>query len=165
MKRFLTQRLLRKKIAKRTARLLSPEKVNSLLYIADENPVHFKEEIQRQFPHAQISFLYPRKEKNSDAPQGHYDYHNADLNLTGKIKSDKLNEVLRTRFDLILDLSDRNPIGDFLFRQLEYGFSIGCSIKDQEEKHDLIIRGSGDELACIHAANTQLTLLNQHEKK
>ena len=165
MKRFFTQRLARKKAKKRTAVLLPPDLVSSLLFISNDNPVHFKDEIQRNFPQAKISFLHPRKDKVSEAPQGYYDYHQADFNLTGKIKNDKINELLNTSFDLVIDLSDRNPLGDYLYSQLQYGFSVGCSKTEQDEKHDLIIRGNTDELACIKAANTQLTLLSQHEKR
>ena len=164
MKRFFTQRLARKKAKKRTPILKSPDMVSSLLFISNDNPVHFREEIQRNFRHAKISFLHPRKDKLSEAPQGFYDYHEADFNLTGKIKNDKLTELLNTSFDLVIDLSDRNPLGDYLYSQLQYDFSVGCSNTEHDEKHDLIIRGNTDELACIKAANTQLTLLSQNGK-
>jgi len=165
MKRFFTKLKSRKRQQKRQAKLITPDAVNSLLIFANENPAKLQDELQRLFPKARISFCYPRKDKNSSAPQGSYDYHAADVNLTGKIKSDKLQELLRASFDLVLDLSDKNLIGDFLFHQLQYGFSIGCSCCDQDEKHDLIIRGESNPESCMQAAKTQLTLLSQHEKK
>ena len=163
MKRFFTQLKTRKSVQKRQAKLVSPENVLSLLVMANEDPDYLSGELRRLFPNARISYCYPRSEKNSTAPQGAYDYHPSDLNLTGKVKSDKLQELLRSSFDLVLDLSDKNLIGDYLFQQLKLGFSIGFSCYDQDEKHDLIVRGNTDAVTCIQAAKQHLTLLNQHE--
>jgi hypothetical protein len=163
MKRFFTQLKTRRAGQKRLARLVPPEDVLTLLIMANEDPHYLSGELRRLFPNARISYCYPRSQKTSEAPQGTYDYHPSDLNLTGKVKSDKLQELLRSSFDLVLDLSDKNLIGDFLFQQIKVGFSIGFSCFDQDEKHDLIVRGDTDALTCIQAAKQHLTLLNQHE--
>jgi hypothetical protein len=69
------------------------------------------------------------------------------------------------QFDLVLDLSDDDPIGRFLIEKLNQSFMIGHSHTEKSFLYDLMIENQLNDHDSIKIIIEQLTLLSQNGNK
>jgi hypothetical protein len=141
------------------------DEYTEILFIADTDQTQRLNELSSVFKHAKISFLYRRNEKEDKSTQGNYSYHSSDLNLTGKIKNDKLNQMMQKQFDLILDLSIDCVLNQFLLKKLSSSFIIGKKGIEKSQMYDLLVDDKVNEETFIETIKQQLTLLSQNGNK
>lgn len=94
-----------------------------------------------------------------------YTIHSGDISLTGKVKNDKLRELFKHQFDLILDLSDDDPIFTGMIEKIEASFLIGRSNSKRSFLYDLSVEGDWNNKELIPIITQQIKLLSQHGKK
>ncbi|NOQ73694.1 MAG: hypothetical protein GQ574_16930 [Crocinitomix sp.] len=145
--------------------LKTMDQFNELLLIADADPSNLANELSAAFRHAKISFLFPRKNKEDNTAHGTYCYHASDLNLTGKIKNDKLKQLMQIQFDLILDLSTDEILNQYLLKKLSASFIIGKKGIEKSEMYDLLVSETTNNEEFIQTITKQITLLSQNGTK
>ncbi|MDG1913302.1 MAG: hypothetical protein P8I55_01785 [Crocinitomix sp.] len=150
---------------KRKPVLKGLDRYHEILFIADTDQSQRLNELTSIFKHAKISFLYARKEKEDKSAHGNYSYHLSDLNLTGKIKNDKLNQMMQKQFDLILDLSTDTVLNQFLLKKISSTFIIGKKGIEKSEMYDLLVDEKVEEKTFIETVTQQIKLLSQNGNK
>lgn len=150
---------------KRKPILRAIDHYREVLFIADNDQSHRLNEVSKVFRNAKISFLFSRDEKEDTSAKGSFSYHTNDLNLTGKIKNDKLKQMMQMQFDLILDLSADGIINLFLLKKLNGTFLIGKKGFEKSEIYDLLVSEKVDEETFIETIKEQITLLSQNGNK
>jgi hypothetical protein len=153
--------LKRKKIAskKRTAQLKRPELFSKVLLVLNESGEALVREAKSAFPAAEIILLHERKEKEDQSSHGTYTVNASDFNLTGNLKSDKLNSLLHTEFDLIVDLSTDSVLLTFLIRHIKSSLVIGKMEHPNLALYDLFFDKSVTDNQFIQTIVKQLNQL------
>lgn len=162
LKKNFLKRKLKGNRANRKPVLKSPDNFRSILVVADSDKSYLENTIHQLFRLAKINFLFPRKEKEDKTDSNRFSYHPSDFNLTGIIKNDKLNKLIQTEFDLVLDLSKNGLIETFLIEQINPSFLIGKLNQKESYLHDLIIEDDENETTFLEKINTQIILLSQN---
>ncbi|MDA7803082.1 hypothetical protein N8987_00715 [Crocinitomix sp.] len=165
MKRFLINRA---KVKKRLTRKPILRKLNvyrEILIISDQDKSMLKTTITAIFPNAKIYFLSQRKEKEESAKNANFTFHASDLNLTGKVKNDKLNSLLDNRFDLVVDLSGNLPLNNFIIGKLNHTFMVGTEESGKGLWYDLIIKNTKSDQEFFENIKAQINLLSQNGTK
>ncbi len=141
------------------------DQYTEILLIADSDPSYKEAELNTAFKNAKLSFLYPRENKEDQSAHGSYSYHPNDLNLTGKIKNDKLKQLLQMQFDLILDLSADETLNQFLLKKVSGSFIIGKKGKEKSSMYDLLVTENISDEEFLQTITQQITLLSQNGNK
>ncbi len=166
---FITKNSIRRKTKatrpKRRPQLRKLSEFKRLLVIAENNKSELLQPLNKVFKTAKIDFLYIRSTKEDESEKGKYSVHLVDFNLTGKSKNEKLTHLLRTPFDLILDLSTENELLAYLLQQVNSGFIIGQTNAANAFMYDLMVAQSSDELAFIKTVEEQLKRLTTNDTK
>jgi len=149
--------------AKRKPELKKLQAYKTLLIVSEDKKNYLLEDLLETFPKAKISFLFARPHKEDETAKGTYSYHPADFNLTGAIKNDKLNELLKRQFDLVLDLSKNELLTNFLLERLKTSFMIGKGSAETSFLYDLSINDSKSDSDFLNKTKQQITLLTQNE--
>ena len=155
----------RKRLKKRSNRIPILKRIESykeILVLSDDDKQHLLTPVSDVFRHAKISFLSPRENKEDLSKEGNYTYHRNDLNLTGRVKNDKLKRLAQIQFDLILDLSENAPLNLFFIDKLNYTFIIGEEGNDKSLLYDLIIEKSTNDTDYLELIKQQITLLSRN---
>lgn len=160
MKHFWLKRGAVQSRPNRKPELKKPADFHEILIISDEDAQNLLPHISSLFRHAKISFFSRREQKEDQSAHGNYTYHSNDLNLTGKVKSDKLNKLLNIKFDLIVDLSKNEPLNVFLIKKLNHSFMIGKSDSEKSLLCDLMIPYKENDELFFNEIQQQLTLLS-----
>lgn len=113
------------------------------------------------FKHAEINLLSERSEKEDHSNQFRYTVHPADFNLTGTLKNDKLNKLILTEFDLIIDLSGNSVLLNYLLKQLRATLTIGPMHSENQELYDLFFEKKSDHTEFLDQIQKQLNLLTK----
>lgn len=160
--------LNRAKGINRKPALKSPDALKKILVITNSSNPKLLTHLTNSYANSDLFYLYPSalgKQKEDQTTGQDYTFHKSDVNLTGKIKNDKLNQLLQIQFDLVLDLSDDEPIGTFLIKKLNQSFMIGQNGLNKSFLYDLLTqKGSNDE-ETLRIMTQHLTLLSQHGDK
>ncbi|MFT5823698.1 MAG: hypothetical protein ACI8ZM_004960 [Crocinitomix sp.] len=157
-----------KKVArnpKRKPLLRAIDQYNEILFIADTDQSELTNELSAAFRHAKFSFLFPRENKEDNTIHGCYSYQINDLNLTGKIKNDKLNQLLQIQFDLILDLSIDETFNHYLLKKLNASFIVGKKGMEKSGMYDLLLSETVNKEEFIQTIKKQITILSQNGTK
>lgn len=117
------------------------------------------------FSDAEIFTLYQRKEKLDNSTTNEFAVHNSDFNLTGKIKNDKLNQLLQMNFDLVIDLHQNSKSLYNLMLKLNASLFIGRLDQIENEFHDLYFNFKSNEHEFLKTIEQQITLLTKNEHK
>jgi hypothetical protein len=163
-KLFLKKATLKKRPTRKPL-LKSVEGYENVLVIASEKNDDIEELVRKAFIHAKIVHLERREKKVEKIQSDNYTIHSGDISLTGKIKNDKLRELFKHQFDLIIDLSDDDPIFTGMIEKIEASFLIGRSNSKRSFLYDLSVEGDWNNKELIPMITQQIKLLSQHGKK
>lgn len=160
--------LNRTKSLSRKPTLKSPGNHKKILLITNSDNPKLPTNLTVSYPNSELFFLHSTtagERKQQQSKEKVYTYHKSDVNLTGKIKNDKLNQLLQIQFDLVLDLSDDEPIGTFLIKKLNQSFMIGLNGLKKSLLYDLITQKGLNEEDSLRIMTQHLTLLSQNGDK
>lgn len=162
IKKAFIKRKKAKRSNKRVPVLKPLDAYKEILVFSNEDKSALTSAVSDIFKQAKITFCYERSQKEDDSSPGTYSYHLNDLNLTGKIKNDKLNRLVQIPFDLILDLSNEEPLGLFILEKLNQSFMIGKEGLEKAYLYDLIIENHEKDGDFLNTIKQQITLLSQN---
>lgn len=165
IKKLFLKKAAVKKRPTRKPLLKSVEGFENILVIASEKNDEIEELVRKAFIHAKIVHLERREKKVEKIQSDNYTIHSSDISLTGKVKNDKLRELFKHQFDLILDLSDDDPIFTGMIEKIEASFLIGRSNSKRSILYDLSVEGDWNNKELIPIITQQIKLLSQHGKK
>ncbi|WP_070138259.1 DUF6913 domain-containing protein [Crocinitomix algicola] len=165
MKKIIINQAKIKKRLERKPILRKLDVYREVLVVADEDKSQLESFINAIFPRAKIYFLFPRNEKEDQTKTDVFSYHISDLNLTGKVKNDKLKKVLDNRFDLVVDLSKNLPLNNFILARLNHTFMVGSASNNKSLWYDLIIPEAKNDKELFEHIKTQINLLSQNGAK
>lgn len=115
------------------------------------------------FSNAEIFTLFQRKEKPDNSTTNEFAVHNSDFNLTGKIKNDKLNQLLQMSFDLVIDLHQNSKSLQKLMMKLNASLFIGRLDQVENEFHDLYFNFKSSEHEFLKTIEQQISLLTKND--
>jgi hypothetical protein len=165
IRKMFQQRAALKKRPARKPVLKSVDKFENILVISTENEEEIEKVLPTIFIHAKIIHLTQRQKKTEKIQSNGFTIHSSDLSLTGIVKNDKLREVFKHQFDLIIDLSDNDPMFTRLIEQIETSFLIGRTNAKRSLLYDLAVDGEWTNKELIPIITEQIKLLSQHGKK
>ena len=146
---------------KRTILLKKPDAFSKVLLVMNEPNANLVQKATTLFPKAYIYELYIRKEKEDHSLERRFTVHAADFNLTGHLKNDKLNRLLETEFDLVIDLSQDSALLTHLFFRLRSTLFIGKLGHNHADGYDLLLEQTGSDADFLDLIIKQLNLLTQ----
>lgn len=158
---------LRKKIAVNSERncleLLPSESYHKILYILENESESFKEAIKKKFPGSYPHHLFIRNIKTDTAIGHNYSVHDSDFNLTGNLKNDKLIQLSKMKFDLIIDLSNNSALLNYFIHAIPASLIIGKMNAENSYLHDLFIESTGSDMDFLENIKNKITLLTENE--
>ncbi len=164
IKEYFVKRKLDLDRTKRKPILKNTEEYENILVVSNQDKTFLLSEISSLFKQAKIHFLSERENKVKTNVKSDYTYHASDLNLTGHVKNDKLNQLFKIEFDLILDLSQEKLLTYFFITQVKSSFLIGKKTENQSFLHDLMVEDNEDEAVFLKNVEQQITLLTKNGK-
>lgn len=119
--------------------------------------------LKKTFPSAQfMSLSIKTLKKDEVTPSGELYISYADFNYLGKLKNENLKAQLKNQFDLVIDLSDSDPILMMCIFVSEPSFIIG-KLNAKYPIHDLAVDGSESHRLFIENIRKQIDLLTQKQ--
>jgi hypothetical protein len=155
--RFLKRKQIDSK--KRAVILKRPELFSKILLVLNASDDTLVQAARSAFPAAAIQVLHLRKEKEDTSAEGYYTARSTDFNLTGILKNDKLNRLLQTEFDLLIDLSTDSVILTYLVQHIKSSLIIGKMEHPGFEMYDLFFNQSATDKEFLQQIVQQLNQL------
>mgnify|MGYP000480291192 CR=1 FL=1 len=161
--------LKKRAIKKKTDKLKSEKKVvirpleayKKILLISIEEKQGFRKDIEGVFPMSKTHHLHFRPIKEDRSVGFDYSVHPSDFNLTGVLKNDKLSNLTKDHFDLVLDLSTDSVTLDYFTKSVSADLVIG-RMSAQKEAHDLRVEYGTDDRSFLNNVKHQLLLLSEN---
>lgn len=150
-------------VKERKGALKAPGTMKLILLICDEEQNGLKAKIENTFSAAKVHHLFKRPIKEDRTVGFFYSVHSSDIGITGKVKNDKLSNLLKMPFDLVFDLTNNDQLLNALISKLSHGLIVGKINSENEKFHDLMFEFNGDFDAYIKKVFTQLNKLTNHE--
>ena len=150
------------KLSERDIILRSRSQVKNIILIIDnpENIVH--NILHKQFPNAEFSFLTYRTEKEDISTGKNYTFNKKDLKF-GQLKNERLANLQKNSFDLLIDLSSKSSNGLRHFSQIiDARLKIGCFDTYENYLYDLLVQDTGDVNGILKQIERQLDLLTKN---
>ena len=148
---------------KRAVNLKPPHKFKSVLLVTNNSNKSLKKFVEEQFINASVYQLYCRNIKVDDTTGFYHSVHPSDFNLTGKLKNDKLKNLLDMKLDLLLDLSGDSELLEHFVNRSTASLKIGTLSSDKTELYDLMVESQADEEKLVSNIIEQLNRLTQNE--
>ena len=160
IKKGVIKRKLKKARPKRKPVLRQLSNFRNILIVGEEDKTALIKSVSSHFPRASIAVLYKRIDKENNSKKGLYSTHLSDINLTGKVKSEKLTRLMDEQYDLIIDLLKKDELLRYISQQIKASFIIGPSGAENTFMYDLIIDQGESEQQFIENIAKQITLLS-----
>ena len=141
-----------------------PSKVKKLLLITNEEQKSIKRKCEELFQNASVLHLYEREIKVDNSKGFYYTVHKSDFNLTGKLKNDKLVNLSKMEFDLLIDLSSDSEELDYFLRTVRAGLKVGDLTTKDKTAYDLFLNFASKDSQAIEQIHTQLAYLTKNEQ-
>ena len=120
--------------------LLPASKYKSVIVIIEKAEQIRHNVLHQAFPAATFSFLTIRSSKEDSSSGHNYTFHKSDKRFR-KIKNDRLKSLLRTKFDLLIDLSDRQNLSYFS-ETINASLKTGCFDRVNNYNFDILVKNS-----------------------
>jgi len=161
---FIKRRLKRVR-PKRKPVLRKPTNFRNVLIVSEEDKTALIQTVNSYFDRASISVIYKRNNKEDNSKKGQYAVHLSDINLTGKVKNEKLIRLMNEQFDLIIDLQKKDDLLRYISQQIRTSFIVGPNTSENAFMYDLIIDEGQNEKEFIENIAKQITLLSTNGTK
>lgn len=142
-----------------------PSKIKKVLLVTDEENKSAKKACEELFSNASVHHLFERPIKADTTKGFYYSVHQSDFNLTGKLKNDKLINLSKMEFDLLIDLSDfKNKELAYFVASNRAGLKVGDISSSDKKTYDLFIDlGKRNEIT-IQNIHSQIEYLTRNEQ-
>lgn len=142
--------------------LMAPSAAKTVLLVSNTEDKSLKRKVEELFENASVYHLFPREIKEDRSVGFYYSVHSSDFNLTGNVKNDKLLVLLKTRVDILLDLSFGSEQLDYFVLQGNAGLKIGRMDSDKAEEYDLQLTFQNSEIKNVENIYEKLNTLTQN---
>ena len=150
---------------RKSLHLMPVDDYHKILYIKEDESESFKDKIQKVFPSSYPHHLYLREIK-VDTTIGHnYSVHESDFNLTGNLKNDKLIQLSKMQFDLVIDLSKNSTLLNYFINQIPANLIVGKMNADNAFLHDLFVESKRSDIDFLENIRKQLSILTKNGNK
>jgi len=129
------------KINKRKSFVLPPEKVNSILVLAENNLPLIESQLKSFFPHSDFYFLTVRKEKEDKSSGQQFTFNKSDLAF-GSFKNERLNQLSKQSFELLIDYNIKPSELDFFIQIINANLICGHSHSEKNYLYDILLDGN-----------------------
>ena len=147
----------------REIKILKPAQYKRILLINSLEEPDLIKAAQLAFKNAEISQLYLR-EKKEDSDTSKYSIHPSDFNLTGQLKNDKLSQLQKSGFELIIDLHDESELLKYCFRSIKSNLIVGKLNSSDPVICDLFVESGKNNKEFLDNMIKQLNVIASHEK-
>lgn len=148
------------KIDKRKVFVLPPEKINSILVITHSNIPLIESQLKNYFPQSEFYFLTTRDKKEDVSTGNQYSFNTSDMGF-GKLKNDRLNQLLKQNFEVVIDYNKNGCELDFFIKILDTHLICGHSDSEKNYLYDIFLEGDN----LIENLNKQLNKLTHNGHK
>jgi hypothetical protein len=143
----------------RMVRVVKPDQVKTLLLIVNEESKTSKRLVEDLFSNASVHMLFERAIKTDSTVGFYYSVHDSDFNLTGNLKNDKLLNLSKMQFELLLDLSSDSELLSYFSKNSTANFKVGNMNRKDIQTFDLLIEyGKTDAESIKQIFSTLITI-------
>ena len=153
-----------KEDVQRSVWLKSPKEIKKILLITNSDEKSVKRKVEETFPAAGVHHLFHREIKEDTTVGFYYSVHNSDFNLTGNLKNEKLQNLLKMNFDLLIDLSKDSATLPYFVNQSKSSLKVGPIKTKRMKAYDFLVDLEGSETDKISIIYNHLNLLKQDAK-
>ena len=165
IKQSFLKKKSKKSVAKnRQVKIKLPQEFLKVLIISNNENDSLYKSAETVFLNAEVNALFLRKQKEDHTSQFRYSVNASDFNLTGVLKNDKLNKLIRSHFDLVVDLSNDSELLNYFLHTIESDLVIGKLGNTVDDLHDLFFEFGANELSFLTTVKTQLNHLSHGQK-
>lgn len=154
---------LKNKDQDRIINLIPTNLYKTALVIIDKAEEINHNQLHQLFPAANFSFLSMRAEKQDKGTGQNYTLHGSDLRF-GFLKNDRLKALLRTNYDILIDLSNHKKLHYFSSRALA-NLKTGCFDKPNNHIYDLLVNKYDTNKEIVEAITKQIDKLTLNKIK
>jgi hypothetical protein len=129
------------KIDKRKVFVFPPEKINSILVLTNSNIPLIESQLKNYFPQSKYYFLTPRQQKEDKSTGNQYTFHSLDLGF-GKLKNERLSQLLKQNFEVLIDYNKNNCELDFFIKIIDNHLICGLSNSEKNYLYDVFLDGN-----------------------
>lgn len=142
--------------------LKNPSKVKSVLIVTNDENQSLKRRVEELFDAASIYHLFIRPIKEDRTVGFYYSVHDSDFNLTGKLKNDKLINLLAMSIDLLIDLSAETELLEYFVKRSSASLKVGNLKSKDNETYDLMCPFGQTDKETIENIFAHLNNLTKH---
>lgn len=139
-----------------------PQQLRKVLLVANNEDKTSKKLLEKLYENASIYLLYPRDIKEDRSTGFYYTVHDADFNLTGILKNDKLMNLEKMQLDLLLDLSSETDHLKYITNRSKASLKVGDIKSDNAANYDLLVEFGRTNEETLEIINEHLTKLTKH---
>lgn len=148
----------------RTVWMKPIEEIRSILLVSNGEDKSAKKRLETEFPKAKVHLLHLREIKEDRTIGFYYSVHTSDFNLTGNLKNDKLKNLERFSYDLLVDLSHNSELLDYFVNKSDAACKIGEFGSAKANTYDLMVNFKSKSSETIENVIKQLNTLTGNEQ-
>jgi len=163
----LKTKFLRKKAdlsVQREVWLKNPSQIKKILLISNSDSKSLKRKVEEVFASAGVHHLFHREIKEDTTVGFYYSVHKADFGLTGGLKNEKLQNLTKMDFDLLIDLSQESALLPYFVNQSKSTLKVGGLNSKRVLAYDVLVDFMGNDSDKINNIYNHLNLLKQDAK-
>ena len=148
----------------RSVQLKKPNLIKSILLVVNEKNKSIKQIVETQFSTARVHLLYTRDVKIDSSEDFYISTHYSDFNLTGQLKNDKLINLNKMSFELLIDLSKNSNLLDFFIKRSTANLKVGAIDSEKTKNYDLLVDAGTTNHEYIKNIYNHLITLTENEQ-
>ena len=147
----------------RTVWMKPTAQLRSILLVSNNEDKGTKKILEEEFGKAKVHHLHLRDIKEDRTVGFYYSVHSSDFNLTGNLKNDKLKNLEKFSYDLLVDLSHDSELLDYFVNKSDASFKVGEFGSQKADSYDLMVNFSSKNSDSVLNVIKQLNLLTGNE--
>ncbi|MDX1350157.1 MAG: hypothetical protein R3279_07920 [Putridiphycobacter sp.] len=137
--------------------LLPADQCRTVLVIINKAEQIRHNQLHQLFPKAIFTFLTVRSEKKDNSSGQNFTFHKSDIRF-GRVKNERLKDLMAIDFDLLIDLSEHPKLARFSTKLIAH-LRAGTFDKTHNYNFDLLVKNSTAIEEIINTIAKQLNLL------
>lgn len=148
-------------VSSRTAELISDEKVQKVLIVANKAIPDIIDYTKSEYKNATALLLcLGNKKQKENPPANTRIVDGSDFGITGSIKNEKVLNLLQENFDLIIDLSENSTVLDYIISKCKSKLIVGKAGDNEENKiHDIFVPFLDNNESFISQTKASINLI------
>lgn len=162
MKKVFLKKRARNNLS-RTVWIKSSSEIRSVLLVCNNEDKSAKKILEEEFPKAKVHLLHLRETKEDRSIGFYHSVHSSDFNLTGNLKNDKLKNLEKFSYDLLVDLSKNSELLNYFVNKSDASFKVGEFGSKKSNSYDLMVNFASKSSDSVLNVIKQLNLLTGNE--